>query len=141
VDDLIFMDKSQRLIDEFKKLMKLEFEMTYLETFASQGAYDWKILQKFGMHDCNPIATPMKLGAKLSKLEGGEVVDSNNYRSIIGSLRYPTCTRPDIVFTVGITSRFMEDTRYSHIKVMKRTLKYIKGTEDLRLLYQKTNIF
>jgi Reverse transcriptase (RNA-dependent DNA polymerase) len=27
VDDLIFMENSQRLIDEFKKVMKLEFEM------------------------------------------------------------------------------------------------------------------
>jgi Reverse transcriptase (RNA-dependent DNA polymerase) len=30
VDDLIFMDNSHRLIDEFKREMKLEFEMTYL---------------------------------------------------------------------------------------------------------------
>jgi Reverse transcriptase (RNA-dependent DNA polymerase) len=30
VDDLIFMGKSQRLIDEFKREMKLEFEMTDL---------------------------------------------------------------------------------------------------------------
>jgi hypothetical protein len=30
VDDLIFMGNSQRLIDEFKKVMKLEFKMTDL---------------------------------------------------------------------------------------------------------------
>jgi hypothetical protein len=41
----------------------------------------------------NSIATLMELGAKLFKLQGGEVVDSNNYRSLIGSLRYLTCTR------------------------------------------------
>jgi hypothetical protein len=55
------------------------------------------------MKDCNPIATPMKLGAKFSKLKGGEVVDSNNYRSIIGSPRYLTCTRPDITFAMRVT--------------------------------------
>jgi Reverse transcriptase (RNA-dependent DNA polymerase) len=60
VDDLIFMDDSQRLIDEFKREMKLEFEMTDLrmmmyflslkikqeksEIFVSQGAYIRKIL-------------------------------------------------------------------------------------------------
>jgi Reverse transcriptase (RNA-dependent DNA polymerase) len=85
VDDLIFMGNNQSLINEFKKVMKLEFEMTYLGMmmyflgleikqeksgiFVSQGAYARKILQKFGMHDCNPVATPMELGAKLSKLE------------------------------------------------------------------------
>jgi Reverse transcriptase (RNA-dependent DNA polymerase) len=30
VDDLIFMGNNQRLIDEFKREMKLEFEMTDL---------------------------------------------------------------------------------------------------------------
>jgi Reverse transcriptase (RNA-dependent DNA polymerase) len=95
VDDLIFMGNNQRLIDEFKKVMKLEFEITYLGMmryflgleikqdksgiFISQGAYARDILQKFGMFDCNSVTTPMKLDAKFSKLEGEEVVDSNNY--------------------------------------------------------------
>jgi hypothetical protein len=35
----------------------------------------------------------------------------------------------------------MENLRYSHLKVVKRILRYVKGTEDLGLLYQKTNIF
>jgi hypothetical protein len=56
------------------------------------------------MSDCNLIAIPMELGAKLSKLEGGEVVDSNTYRSMIGSLRYLTCTMPDIAFDVGVAN-------------------------------------
>jgi hypothetical protein len=35
----------------------------------------------------------------------------------------------------------MEDPRHSHLKVMKMILRYVKGTEDLGLLYQKTDIF
>jgi hypothetical protein len=31
VDDLIFIDNSQKLIDEFKKVMEFEFEMTSLK--------------------------------------------------------------------------------------------------------------
>jgi hypothetical protein len=46
----------------------------------------------------------MELGAKLSKLEGGEAMDSNIYRRIIGSLRYLTCTMPDIAFVVRVVS-------------------------------------
>jgi Reverse transcriptase (RNA-dependent DNA polymerase) len=30
VDDLIFMDNNKKLIDEFKKMMELKFERTYL---------------------------------------------------------------------------------------------------------------
>jgi hypothetical protein len=52
------------------------------------------------MSDCNSVTIPMELGAKLSKFEG-EVVDSNNYQSLIGSLRYLTCTRTNISFAVA----------------------------------------
>jgi hypothetical protein len=76
----------------------------------------------------------MELGSKLSKLEGGQVVDSNTYQIMIGSLRYLNCTRPNITFTVGVTSRFMEDPRYRHLKTVKVILKYAKGTEGLGLL-------
>jgi hypothetical protein len=93
------------------------------------------------MSDCNPVATPIELDAKLSKLERGEVVNSKTYRSMIGSLRYLTCTKPDIAFIVGVASRFMEDPRYPHLKAVKRILRYVKGTKDLGLFYQKTNVF
>jgi hypothetical protein len=83
----------------------------------------------------------MELGAKFSKLEGGEVVDSNTYRSMIGSLRYLTCTSPDIAFTMRVASRFMEDPIYPHLKAVKRILRYVKGTEDLRLFYERLMFF
>jgi hypothetical protein len=98
-------------------------------------------LQKFGMSDCNSVATSMELGAKLSKFEGEEAVDSNNYRSLIGSLRYLTCIRPGISFVVSVASRFMEDPKHSYLKAVKRILRYIKRTEDLGLYYTKTNKF
>jgi hypothetical protein len=94
-----------------------------------------------GISDCNPIATPKELGAKLSKLKGGEAVDSNTYRIMISSLRYLTCTRPYITFAVGVASRFMEDPRNPHFKAVKRILRYVKGTEILGLFYQENNIF
>jgi hypothetical protein len=93
------------------------------------------------MSDYNSVATPMELDANLSKFKGGEVMDANTYRSMIDSLRYLTCTRPDITFVVGVASRFMEDPKYPHLKDVKRILRYVKGTEDLGLFYQKTNIF
>jgi hypothetical protein len=83
----------------------------------------------------------MERSAKLSKLEGGEVADSNIYRSMIKSLRYLTCIRPNITFIVGVASRFMENPRYPHMKSVKRIIKYIKKTEDLELFYRKTNKF
>lgn len=78
-------------------------------------------------------------GMKLSRFEGQ--VNASNYRSLVGSLRYLTCTRPDIAYSVGILSRYMEDPRHSHLKAIKRILRYIRGTESLGLLYSKANGF
>ena len=41
--------------------------------------------------------------------EDEEKVDSIMFKSLVGSLRYLTCTRPDILFAVGIMSCFMEN--------------------------------
>ena len=85
-------------------------------------AYAKDILKRYKMEDINPVATPMELGAKLSKFEGGDKVDPSKFRSLVGSLRYLTCTRPDIAYSVGVVSRFMEEPRYSHRKAIKRIL-------------------
>ena len=106
--------------------------------FISQEAYANSILKKFRMEHCNPVATPMKLGTKLSKFEGGASVDANLYQTLVGSLRYLTCTRPDIAYSVGIVSRYMEDPKQSHWKAIKRILRYIQGTKSLGLFYSST---
>ncbi|XP_071734234.1 secreted RxLR effector protein 161-like [Rutidosis leptorrhynchoides] len=81
----------------------------------------------------------MELGIKLSKFEGGDSVDADKYRSLVGSLRgslrYLTCTRPDLSFSVGVASRFMENPKYAHWKSLKRILRYVKGTESLGLFF------
>lgn len=154
VDDLIFMGNNNDMIEEFKVAMTQEFEMTDLGMmryflgleiqqgkkgiFVSQEGYAKDILKKSKMADCNPISTPMEPGAKLSKYDGGDRVDASKYRSLVGSLRYLTCTRPDLSLSVGVVSRFMEEPVYSHWKALKRILRYIRGTESLGLFYSKT---
>ncbi|XP_061367712.1 secreted RxLR effector protein 161-like [Gastrolobium bilobum] len=76
---------------------------------------------------------------KLSKYDGGERVDPSYYRSLVGSLRYLTCTRPDLCLSVGIISRFMEDPGYTHWKAAKRILRYVKGTISQGLHYSKSD--
>ncbi|KAL5540945.1 hypothetical protein UlMin_044921 [Ulmus minor] len=144
-----------RMFDEFKKVMTREFEMTdiglmafYLgievkqkeeEIFISQESYAREILKKFKMNDCKPISTPVECGIKLSKHDEGESVDPTFFKSLVGSLRYLTCTRPDILFAVGLVSRYMENPTTTHFKTTKRILRYIKGTIDFGLLYSFSN--
>ena len=48
-------------------------------------------------------------------------VDSTNYRSIVGSLRYLVNTRPDLAYSIGYVSRFMEAPREEHLVAVKRS--------------------
>ncbi|KAH9669584.1 hypothetical protein KPL70_021844 [Citrus sinensis] len=151
VDDLIFTESNPSLFEEFKRVMIKEFEMTdiglmayYLGIevkqkeegiFISQESYAKEILKKFKMNDCKPISTPVECGVKLSKHDKGEDIDPTFFKSLVGSLRYLTCTRPDILYAVGLVSRYMENPKTTHFKAAKRILRYIKGTTNFGLLY------
>ncbi|KAL5861181.1 hypothetical protein ACOSQ4_002477 [Xanthoceras sorbifolium] len=91
------------------------------------------------MDDCKPINTPVECGIKLSKHDEGESIDPTFFKSLVGSLRYLTCTRPDILYAVGLVSRYMENPTTTHFKVAKRILRYIKGTIDFGLFYSVSN--
>ncbi|XP_070016005.1 secreted RxLR effector protein 161-like [Nicotiana sylvestris] len=56
------------------------------------------------------------------------------YRGMIDSLLYLTASRPDIVFSVGLCARFQANPKESHLTVVKRILRYLKGTTDLCFL-------
>ena len=72
------------------------------------------------MAECKPCVTPMEERLKLSKDSTAAKVNATRYWSIVSGLWYLTHTRPNIAFAVG------ED----HWAVVKRLLRYVKGTED-----------
>jgi hypothetical protein len=43
-----------------------------------------------------------------AKKNQGERVDPTIFKSLVGSLRYLTCTRPDIFYGVWLINRYME---------------------------------
>jgi hypothetical protein len=51
---------------------------------------------------------------KLSHDSTTEEVDATQYRRLVGSLRYLTHTRPDLAFSVGYVSRFMQQPTTEH---------------------------
>ncbi|KAL0541198.1 hypothetical protein IC582_021237 [Cucumis melo] len=93
------------------------------------------------MINSKPVTTPIETGTKLSKHEEGDDVDPSYFKSLVGSFRYLTCTRPDILFSVGLVSRFMEAPTTTHLKVAKRILHYLKGTLDYGLFYFSSKEF
>ncbi|XP_039128494.1 secreted RxLR effector protein 161-like [Dioscorea cayenensis subsp. rotundata] len=102
-----------------------------------QSAYANKVLEQFGMSDCNAVNVPLEHKVKLHKDGEGEPIDVTEYRCIIGSLRYLLHTRPDLSFAVGLLSRYMQRPTSLHLKAMKQTLRYLKGTIHFGLIYTK----
>ena len=123
VDDLIFTGNCDVMFEEFKRCMMNEFKMSDLGMmhyylgievyqlangiFISQKKYVGEILNRFQMKDCNPVNTPVEVGLKLHKDHEGRKVDSIFYKQIVGSLMYLTATRPDIMYSVSLISRYM----------------------------------
>ncbi|XP_074376598.1 secreted RxLR effector protein 161-like [Apium graveolens] len=57
------------------------------------------------------------------------------FKSLVGGLKYLVHTRPDIAYSVGVVSRFMECPTMMHLNVVKRILRYVKGTVNYGLIY------
>ena len=74
--------------------------------FINQVKYTKELLKKFGMESCSAMSTPMSSSCKLDQDESGLDVDITMYRGIIGSLLYLTASRPDILYALGVCSRF-----------------------------------
>lgn len=153
VDDLIVTGSKDTDIEEFKAQMGKLFSMSDLGLLSyylgievqqsrgiitmCQSSYAKKILEMSGMIGCNACATPMENRLKLSKKDGSAAVNPTEYRSIVGSLRYLVNTRPDLAYSVGIVSRYMEDPTSQHMAAVKHILRYLSGTIRFGCCYRK----
>jgi hypothetical protein len=81
-------------------------KQTKNETFICQSKYVNDLLKRFDMGNSKSIKTPMATNAHLDLDEGGNSVDLNLYKSMIGILLYLTTSRPDIMFSVCMCIRF-----------------------------------
>eukprot|EP00253_Pinus_taeda_P003666 PITA_03666 len=133
------------LIENFKIVMKEEFEMTNMGLlryflgievgqsengiFISKEKYVNELLKIFNMQDSKAAITPTVMGLKLSKEDISKDFDPSLYKSIVGNLMYLTATRPDIMHAISLISRFMERPKEAHWQAAKIILRYVKGTK------------
>ena len=151
-DDLLVTGSSEKDVEEFKKEMNAKFEMSDLGLLSyylgievcqkdnsislNQQAYAKNLLTKTRMLNCNPTKSPMDHKLRLTKEGDGNLVNPTEYRSIVGGLRYLTHTRPDLSYSVGVVSRYMEKPTMAHLQAVKGILRYIKGTLDYCIVYK-----
>jgi hypothetical protein len=115
----------------------LEVEHTKEGIFLGQQKYTKYILERYGMLDCKPVSTPMDPNVNFKVDDDKNLEDVTMYQKMVGSLIYLTLTHPDIAYSVGVVSRYMSNPKKSHLDVVKRILRYVKGTINFGILYKK----
>lgn len=99
-------------------------------------------MEKTGMSDCKPTDTPMETNLKLLKAKESDLpVKQAEYRSVVGGLLYLAVrTRPDIAFVVAAVAKFTSHPTQEHWTAVKRILRYLKGSQDVGIMYASGNL-
>ena len=96
---------------------------------------------RFRMTEANIVSTPVDTSVKLKRNDKtSKQVSSVLYQSIVGSLLYAAiATRPDIAQAVGAVSKFSSSPTEAHLTAAKQILRYLKGTANYGIKYQKSD--
>lgn len=159
VDDLLIICMDIRKIEIIKRLLSKQFEMTDVGpvgTFLgihieqntqkktigmSQHHYLKNVLRKFDMDKCKSASTPIEKGLHLDKCDSN-ITSNQPYRELIGCLTYATLTsRPDLCAAVNYFSGFQSCFADTHFTHAKHILRYLQGSIDMKMEYQKHNEF
>ena len=105
-----------------------------------QTKYISDLLDKTHITKGKSSKTPCTSSSKLSKLDGEPLVDPTIYRQVVGALQQYTLTRPEITYLVNQLCQNMYTPSSMHWIAAKRALRYLNGTPDHGLYYNKSNL-
>jgi len=95
--------------------------------FLNQRKYILDMLQDAKMLHTKPTITPLDIKLRLDS-SSKPFPTFTTYQKIVGKFIYLTITRPDITFVVSLLSQYMHAPTSQHLDLMKRILRYLKGT-------------
>ena len=101
----------------------------------SQRKYILDLLTETSMLGCKPSDTPIR--ARKRTESDGKPVDRERYQRLVGRLIYLSHTRPDIAFAVSVVSQYMHSPKESHLEVVYKILRYLKGSLGRGLFFKK----
>jgi len=130
----------------------LQFTFTPSHIKVHQPKYASMLLEHYGYSHSNPTPTPVatdiltstprgeKAGNKSESKSGdsGKSLKTFDQREIMGSLLWLSHTRPDLALAVNLMGRYMGKSEKFY-EIAARTLRYIKGTIDKGLAYNRQN--
>ncbi|KAF7345200.1 Retrovirus-related pol polyprotein [Mycena sanguinolenta] len=124
--------------------MAIEYDSEASTLSISSKAYLQRVLERYGMADCNPKSTPLPLGCQivvsnepLSPSDRAFMADKP-YREAVGSLQHAAnTTRPDLAFPVGRLATCVQNSQPEQWKAIQHVLAYVKGTLDYKITYRR----
>ena len=153
VDDMIITGDDEEEMAELRTNLFSEFEMKDLGLlkyflgidvlrskkgiFLNQRKYVHDLLAEDGMVDCKPADTPMIQNHGLQMRKEAKQADRGKYQRLVGKLIYLSHSRPDIAYAVGVVSKFMHAPQEEHSEAVLRIVRYLKGTAEHGLLFEK----
>lgn len=93
------------------------------------------------MEYVNPVATPMDPNVKIELNPDGNEGEnwSNSNAKLLGELQFlANATWPDIAYTVNRLASYTANPMLQHASALKRILRYLAGTKNLGITYQKS---
>ena len=157
VDDMVVTGNSSEVLSKLLQQLNKEFRMKDLGMihyflgiqvqshdkglFLCQQKYAEDLLAVASMSDCSSMPTPLPL--QLNKVQDQGVPFSNPtyFRSLAGKLQYLTLTRPNIQFAVNYVCQKMHAPTVSDFTLLKRILRYVKGTLTMGISLHKDTDF
>jgi len=156
VDDIIIIKSVSGEIQQVISALTTEFDIkdlgflhyflgiqitrTATGLFLSQTKYVEDMLTKSKMVAAKPCDTPCLPYHRLLKKDGEPYSNPTLFKSIVGALQYLTFTKSNIAFFVHQVCQFMQNPMVSHFTVVKRVLRYLKGTMQLGLSYTRGDL-
>ena len=125
-----------------KYFLGIEMAMSRKGLFLNQRKYVLDLLNEANMSNSKPSITPLDSKLKLS-VDDTPLANIRYYQRLVGKLIDLTITRPDIQYAVSIASQFMQFPTVEHLNIVKRILRYLKGSVGRGIIMKKnenTNI-
>ena len=118
--------------------MRIRIDALQGTVSIDQSQYIHKVLQRYGMADCKPVATllPKKVTLRAVSDEEAEAARNYPYLQVIGSVMYAMLgMRPDIVYAVSTLSCYSSRLGIQHVNALKHLLRYLKGSMEYGIIY------
>lgn len=152
VDDILITGSCLTTIHHLIQVLNTKFRMKHLgpvnyflglqitwtssHMIINQQKYILDLLQRTGFLHSKPLSTPVISGQKLSLHDGDPLLDTTEFRQVVGALQYITISRPDLTYAVNQVCQFMHKPTTTHWNAAKRILCFLKGSVHHGLVYK-----